>query len=122
MVGLEVTSQALVSLEDASRLAATGTPWAVSASKVMEDEIRWFMDNLGWEGGQIYDACAVAAVVDPDILETRSAHVDIELQGELTRGRTVADMVGYHNNETNVDVGVKIDRERFMQILFEGLK
>ena len=122
MVGLEVTSQALVSLEDASRLAATGTPWAVSASKVMEDEIRWFMDNLGWEGGQIYDACAVAAVVDPQILETRSAHVDIELQGELTRGRTVADMVGYHSNETNVDVGVKIDRERFMQILFEGLK
>jgi inosine-uridine nucleoside N-ribohydrolase len=121
MVGLEVTAQALVSLEDAQRIANLGTPWANAAAAVMEGEIRWFIDNLGWEGGQIYDACAVASVIDPQVLETVAVHLDIELHGRLTRGRTVADMDGIHGNEPNVDVGVGIDCQRFMQILFEGL-
>lgn len=122
MVGLEVTSQALVSLEEAERIANLGTPWSMAVALVMGDEIRWFMENLGWEGGQIYDACAVAAVVAPDILETKHVHLDIELQGRLTRGRTVADMLGLHGGELNVDVAIKINRQRFMEILFDGLK
>lgn len=121
MVGLEVTSKALVSLDDARHLDGIGNPWAKAAARVMGDEIRWFIENLGWDGGQIYDACAVAAVIDPAILETRLVHVDIELNGTLTRGRTVADMIGFHGKTPNVDVGIDIDRRRFKQILFDGL-
>jgi inosine-uridine nucleoside N-ribohydrolase len=120
MVGLEVTSQALVTLDDAAKLGQLETPWAKIASTIIRDEIQWFIDNLGWDGGQIYDACAVAAIIDPDVLETKPMRVDVELQGELTRGRTVADISGFHF-APNVDVGVNINRDRFMQILFEGL-
>ena len=121
MVGLEVTAQALVSLDDARRLGELNNPWARAAARVMEDEIHWFIDNLGWNGGQIFDACAVAVLIEPSILETKLVNVDIELNGTLTRGRTVADMVGYHKKTPNVDVGVTIDRQQFMQILFDGL-
>jgi len=120
MVGLEVTSQALVTLDDAEKLGQLDTPWAKIASTIIREEVQWFIDNLGWSGGQIYDACAVATIIDPDVLETQPMHVDIELQGELTRGRTVADISGFHF-KPNVDVGVNINRDRFMQILFDGL-
>jgi len=121
MVGLEVTFQALVTLEDSARLGEQGTAWAKIASRIISDEVQWFIDNLGWSGGQIYDACAVAAIINPLMLETEAMHVDVELRGELTRGRTVADISGYQKNSPNVDVGVNIDRQRFMQILFDGL-
>jgi inosine-uridine nucleoside N-ribohydrolase len=122
MVGLEVTAQALVTLTDADRLAALATPWAQIAARLIHNEVQWFIDHLGWSGGQIYDACVTAAVIEPQILQTRPMRVDIELVGSLTRGRTVADISGRHSAKPNVDVGVGIDRQRFMEILFEGLQ
>ena len=122
MIGLEVTAQALVTLADADRLAALATPWARIAARLIRDEVQWFIDHLGWSGGQIYDACVTAAVIEPQILQNRPMRVDIELVGSLTRGRTVADISGHHSAKLNVDVGVGIDRQRFMEILFEGLQ
>jgi inosine-uridine nucleoside N-ribohydrolase len=121
MVGLEVTAQALVTIADAENLSAIGTAWSKVAGVLIKEEVQWFIDNLGWSGGQIYDACAVAAIIEPGILGTKPMHVDIELTGKFTRGRTVADISGYHKRLANAEVGVSIDRERFMQILTEGL-
>lgn len=121
MVGLEVTAQALVTLEDADRLRSLGTTQAQVAAELIRKEVQWFIDNLGWSGGQIYDACAVAAALEPDLLQTRLMHVAIELTGQLTRGRTVADISGHHHLPSNVDVGVGINRQRFMELLFEAL-
>jgi len=122
MVGLEVTSLALVTLDDVDKLDRLGTPQAGIAARIIHNEVRWFMDNLGMSGGQIYDACAVAAVADLGILTTNPMHVDIELHGSLTRGRTVADISGHHPNDPNVDVGTHINRTRFLEFLIEGLK
>ena len=91
------------------------------AASIIEGEIQWFKNSYGLPGAQIFDACAVAAVIEPDILQTKSMHVDIEMQGVHTRGRTEADISGRHQEEQNVDVGIGIDRDRFLSILFEGL-
>lgn len=121
MVGLEVTAQAIVTVRDLERLRARGTLVAQVGAGLIEYQIQWFIDNLGWDGGQVYDACAVAAVVDPGLLRTRPMHVDIELTGSLTRGRTVADISGYQKRPPNVDVGVGIDRDCFVDVLLQGL-
>ncbi|GAG62469.1 unnamed protein product [marine sediment metagenome] len=53
MVGLEVTAQALLSLNDAEELGKRGTVWAEIASRIIKDEVLWFMNKLGWDGGQM---------------------------------------------------------------------
>jgi inosine-uridine nucleoside N-ribohydrolase len=121
MVGLEVTAQAVVTVGDVAGLRGRGTRLAGLSAGLIEFQIRWFIENQGAEGGQVYDACAVAAVVEPDILRTRQMRVDIELHGELTRGRTVADISSSHQRPPNVAMGVGINRERFIQLLLEGL-
>jgi len=122
MVGLEVNYQALITPIELEKLRAMQTPWATAAADIMESHIRWWIDNLNWIGGPVYDACAVAAVVEPGILQTRAMRVEIELGGQHTRGRTVADISGWQKKTTNADVGVGIHRERFIEILMEGLK
>ncbi|GAB4434628.1 MAG: nucleoside hydrolase [Anaerolineae bacterium] len=121
MVGLEVTGQALITPAQAERIAAFNTPGARVAGPLIAEEVGWFVRHLGAEAGQVYDACAVAAIIEPEILQTRPAHCDIELTGELTRGRTVCDF-GYRRRGTspNVDVGVGINRDRFLEILHEA--
>lgn len=123
LVGLEVTKQALLTLADAERISNYTNPGAKVAGALIYEEASWFIRNLGWEAGQVYDACAIAAVIQPDILQTKLAYCDIEVIGELTRGRTVCDF-GYARRdlEANVDVGVGIDQERFVAILDEAFR
>jgi inosine-uridine nucleoside N-ribohydrolase len=123
MVGLEVTGQALITLEDAARIHSFGTPQARIAGDLIAEEVQWFMDHLGWHSGQVYDACAAVGAIESSVIKTRRMHVAIELTGTLTRGRTVADISGNHYNSKppNVEVGVGIDRERFMRLLEEAL-
>ena len=120
MIGLEVTGQALITLDDAARIRALGTPQARIAADLIAEEVQWFMDHRGWQAGQVYDACAAVGAMDLSVIETRPMHVDIELTGTHTRGRTVADISGYHKKPANVDVGVGIDRQRFMYLLEEA--
>lgn len=122
MIGLEVTAQALVTLKDLEHLRALSTPWANAVAAIIEPNVRWWIDNRGWSGGQVYDACAVAAVIEPGILQTRPMRVDIELNGEHTRGRTVADLSGWQPKAPNVEVGIGIRRNRFIEILLRGLR
>ncbi len=121
MVGLEATHQALVHLQDVDRIAACESPWARLAADLLYPQVHWFIEHEAREGGEIFDAVAVAALADPALLITRPMHVDIELGGQFTRGRIVADISGRHPQAPNVAVGVGVDRDRFIQILSEGL-
>jgi ribosylpyrimidine nucleosidase len=121
MIGLEVTQQALLTLEDAARIHALGTPQARIAADLIADQVQWFVDQLGWQAGQVYDACAAVGAMELSVIKTKPMHVDIELTGMHTRGRTVADISGYHTQPANVDVGVGIDLARFLRLLEEAL-
>jgi inosine-uridine nucleoside N-ribohydrolase len=121
MVGLEVTAQALITTSEVEKIRAIHTPWADAVAVLVEREIEVFKAR-GWSGAQIFDACAVAAVIDPGLVQTNPMRVDIELGGSFTRGRTVADVSGRHRRQPNVDVAVKINRDRFIEELLYGLQ
>jgi inosine-uridine nucleoside N-ribohydrolase len=122
MVGLEACYQALITPDDVAQLRGFTTARAALAADIMQPHVEWWLEVMQWAGGPVYDAVAVAAIADPGLLQTKAAHVEIELHGTHTRGRTVADMVGWHQQPPNVNVAVKVDRARFIKVLSEGLQ
>jgi inosine-uridine nucleoside N-ribohydrolase len=122
MLGLEVCYQALVTPNDLERLRALNTPWARLAADLAAPHVQWWIEQMQWSGGPVYDACVPAALIAPEALKTRAAHVDIELTGQFTRGRTVADLIGWHTPAPNVQVGIEMDRPRFVELLCEALQ
>ena len=74
-----------------------------------------------FNGFSLHDPMAVAYVVDPTIFRTEKCRVDVETQGELTRGMTVVDRRSYHraNDAPNAEVIVKVDAERFHRLIME---
>ncbi len=121
MIGLDVTHKALVYDEDIARLREMKGRVATMVAELLEF-FGIFHDNFGFKGSPLHDPCAVAAVVDPSIVTTRHLRVDIETKGEFTTGRTVVDFYGVTQREPNVDVGLDIDRDRFMEMLFEAMR
>jgi inosine-uridine nucleoside N-ribohydrolase len=54
------------------------------------------------------------------VVTTREAHVDIELRGELTRGRTVVDLRPIPVKAPNARWGYGADRTRFIDLLLDA--
>jgi inosine-uridine nucleoside N-ribohydrolase len=120
MVGLEATASALIGSADVTRIRALGTPQACVAADLMDWDVRWFREHLHREA-EIFDACAVAAVIEPGILTTRPMHVDVETEDEATLGRTLCTEGDARGQEPPVQVALQVHRARFLEIMQECL-
>jgi pyrimidine-specific ribonucleoside hydrolase len=120
MIGLDVTHQALLTTPYAERLRATG-PVGAFVSELAEFFHHFHRETYGFAGPPVHDAVAVAHVVWPDLLQTIHCNVEIELDSELCRGRTVVDRWRRTGNAPNAHVAVDIEEERFLELLVERI-
>jgi purine nucleosidase len=120
MVGLDVTHQALLRDEHVERLRASGRTGTMVA-ELYDFFHRFHAKTYGFTGSPIHDAVALAHVFRPELVQTEHLHVAIETGTELTRGRTVVDLWRRTENEPNVQVGVGVDADGFIELLLERL-
>jgi inosine-uridine nucleoside N-ribohydrolase len=89
-------------------------------------------EKSGYQGAAMYDPLAVATVIDPTLVTLKNMHVDVETKGEFTRGETVANRMGYdednvlHGDHYEIDgliplkpnarVCLASDRDRFLRL------
>jgi purine nucleosidase len=129
LCGLDVTRNISIMPEILLRLAAAanatttamnvdderGTRSSASNSliRVIEDATRFYLESYydlghGYQA-HLHDPLAAAAALDPQLLTTRPATVDVELTGTLTRGMTVTDWSGRWGRKPNALIGVGVD-------------
>jgi purine nucleosidase len=121
MVGLDLTHQALATPEVVARIAALDT----APARFVADLLAFFGASYrsvhGFTAPPVHDPCAVAFVIDPDVLTTRRVPLDVELHGTLTAGMTVADLRGPEPADCHTRVAVTLERERFWDLLLDAL-
>jgi inosine-uridine nucleoside N-ribohydrolase len=121
MIGLEVTHQAQATPAVRERIRALGSPVA----RLVDDLLGFFAQTyhqvFGFPAPPVHDPCAVAWVLDPTLVRSRPMHVDVELRGEWTAGRTVCDVYGVTGKPANAEVGLELDAPRFWDLLIETL-
>jgi inosine-uridine nucleoside N-ribohydrolase len=120
MIGLDVTHQALLGPAVEARLRDTGRIGSFVADLNVYFT-RYHRETYGWEGAPIHDAVAVAHLILPGLVETRHRSVEVELESELCRGRTVVDLWQRTDGPPNVHVGVGIDVDAFFDLLLERI-
>jgi inosine-uridine nucleoside N-ribohydrolase len=122
MVGLDVTNKALLSFIDIDEMAS----WKGRVSRVVAPLLRFFAqanrDIFGFAGAPLHDALAVAHLLRPEVIGTRRMNVEIETAGELTRGRTVADVYGISGRAPNAEVALEVDLPLFKEMLFAAIR
>jgi inosine-uridine nucleoside N-ribohydrolase len=120
MIGLDVTHKAVLGPAVAERLRAAGRVGAFVA-ELNDFFSRYHRETYGWDGAPIHDAVAVAHVIRPGLVETKLRNVEVELESELCRGRTVVDLWQRTDRPQNVRVGVDIDSDAFFELLVERI-
>jgi purine nucleosidase len=133
LCGLDVTRQIELTPSILTRLAAaadsTSTELSIedargtrsSASnpliRVIEDATRFYLESYHDLGhgylAHLHDPLAAAVALDPALVQTEQATVDIELTGTLTRGMTVTDWSGRWGRKPNALIAVQADPTAF---------
>ena len=123
MMGLDLTRQALCYPEIVDRMDKIGN----KASKLFVDLMRFFCqkqkETSGWPGGPLHDATTIAYLIDPTLIETRSMYGEIDLSHGPSYGRTNCDVFHISTDAPdNVDVSVKLDVDRFWDLVEKSLR
>lgn len=120
MVGLDVTHEAQVMWPEVEMLLNSERKVGVMVGELL-DFFGKFHATMGFEGMPLHDPLAMAVVLDPTIVATQHLPVRIETQGRYTTGRTVVDFYGVTGDPPNVDVALKVDRDRFVNMVMDAV-
>ncbi|WP_051736339.1 nucleoside hydrolase [Amycolatopsis rifamycinica] len=127
IVPLDVTTRTSLRPADVDRLEAAGTPLATYLGQIVRPWITWLAERFGADGCALHDPLALATLLDPGVITTRSASVDVELHGKLTRGRTVAWDPRLLRGDLRLPdrppvlIADDVDNDRFMPLLLDRL-
>jgi purine nucleosidase len=131
MVGSDVGERTLMTRKYLTELQGNHAPESDFIAK-LADFYLTRSEKSGYQGAAMYDPLAVGVVIDPSLVTLKNMHVDVETKGEFTRGETVANRMGYDENNVlhgdhyeidgltalkpNARVCVASDSDRFLQL------
>lgn len=122
MVGLDVTTQVLMSLDDTKSLRGTGTP----AGRFLADMTDYYIDISEKESGvylggcNLHDPLAAAVAIDPSLVTTFATNLMVETRGPQ-RGRTIGDPNRLLDGTKNTRVALSVDSKRFTSQFMDRL-
>lgn len=118
VLGLDLTWQAGVGPAQLGRVRSSRSYLAPALSAWMDYYARGETNPLGG-GPAVHDVCAVAAVIDPSLIEFSAADVHVETLGHRSRGQSIVDIGGAFSGTTNTQWGVRLDRDRFWRLVLD---
>lgn len=122
MMGLDLSRQALCYPEIVERMHKIGN----KASDLFADLMYFFCATqkkvFGWAGGPLHDPLCIAYLIDPSCIETKVMFSEVEIRSEKCYGRTLCDYFNTQKKEPNSKVCIKLDQEKYWDIIEETLR
>lgn len=121
MVGLDLTHQALATDEVAERIAAVPGSVSQFTLGLFTFFRKAYQDAQGFEFPPVHDPCTLAYLIDPTIVETVKVPLDVELNGSLTTGMTVADFRAPAPEDCHTKVATRLDAPGFWDLVVDAI-
>jgi purine nucleosidase len=122
LVPLDVTYQCTLTQADVDRLLAIDSP----ITRFVADATRFYMEfhdeYQGIQGCVINDPLALALTFAPELVETSPLHVTVDLHSELSLGKTMADFYQMWSKPPNMQVALKVQSRRFIELFLERIE
>ena len=122
MVGLDLTHQALATPDVIEKISAIKTKPAKFVLEMLEFFGKMYKQAQGFTYPPVHDPCAVAYVINPELIKTKRVPVDIELTGTLTLGMTVADFRFPPDDSCHTQVATELDHTGFWDLIVDSLE
>lgn len=122
MVGLDATMRTIIDESHLERLSAGSDsarrPQFIGG--ILSYYFNAYLQQDGFYGAPLHDPLAVAAALDPTLVQTKDLYIRVETKGELSYGATVAEF-RRPPERTNASVCMDVDSGRFLETFMNVL-
>lgn len=123
MAPLNVTHKAQILKPEIDEIGKIDNPVAHAFNGLLNFfEIYHENPKWGFKGAPLHDPCTITWLIHPEWFKIEQMNVDVETEGELTRGETVCDYYELTGKPKNTEVLLDIDREAFIRFIEDSLK
>ncbi len=122
LVPLNITRQVMLGFDFLEQIPASDTDVGDLLHRILPHAFRSFRREYGLEGIYLADVVTLLAAADPSAFSTEMMAIDVETQGELTLGATVADLRSARQWRANTAVVTEIDRVQTTDTMIRCLK
>lgn len=113
MAGLDVTHKAAVSSDYIDALRDLGNAAGRFLHDTCQEYLKMYL-RWGEDGLVMHDVHAVMVLLRPDIYQFRRVYMDVETEGELTRGATIPDWRGqWEGKSPQTTLLLEVDADEF---------
>lgn len=121
MYGLDVTHKAIIYKEEFQIFRNKKDPINQFLADLLDFFSICYMGERKFPGCPMHDSCAVAGLIDPSLFVRYDAQVDVDTQGQYSRGACVVDLrPEAEERHNNAKVAMDVDRERFLRLITES--
>ncbi|WP_407455255.1 nucleoside hydrolase [Ligilactobacillus aviarius] len=121
MVGLDVTLRTLLTKKETQEWREIGTTSATKYADIVDYYINAYkITSPHLHGCGLHDPLAVAAAVDPSLLQTIYLNMKVDIEGAYA-GRTIGDEKRLNEPATTTQVAVNVDVPRFLDMFMTKL-
>ncbi len=116
LIGLDVTRRATLhaaDIDELERLPVLGPPVAGMLRFYMRKHVDWYGEEVVFQ----HDALAVAALIDPAVVNLVHCHVEVDTGMGPARGATLVDRLGVYGGRPNAHWADDLDGDRFRALL-----
>jgi pyrimidine-specific ribonucleoside hydrolase len=115
MVGLDVTTKAILNRQDTDEIRAMGSKGAQITADLLDFMLK--RNATGGEDALMHDALAVGVCINPALVKMAKYFVDCECSGKYTSGHTMVAATRMFRNEPNCFVAEELDVPAFKKWL-----
>ena len=109
--------------ENLAEIEAAGTPISLLIGQISRHYMKFYKETRGIDGCVMHDPLAVGVAIDKTLVKKEKASVSVETKGELTLGKTVANLgKNDRGRPLNMEVCLDVDSDRFIHTFVDALK
>lgn len=122
MYGLDVTHKAIIYKEEFQIFRNKKDKINQFLADLLDFFSICYMGERKFPGCPMHDSCAVAGLIDPSLFVRHDAWVDVDTQGQYSRGACVADLRPGEQKRpaANAKAAMEVDRKRFLNLIVES--
>lgn len=121
LIPLDVTHKCLLLQEHVDRLMQIPSPISRFIRDVIQVYIQYSSD-FGYFGCALHDPLTLATVIAPELLTLKEYHVDVDISGGVSIGKTFADIINVTKKPANMNVAMNVRGGEFIELFLQRME
>src|SRR4030095_16424199 len=121
LIPLDVTHKCLLKREHVDRILKINSP----ISHFIRDAMEVYLaasNEKGFAGSALHDPLTLATIIAPELLTLKEYHVDVDVSGGVSMGKTFADIPNLLKKPANMKVAMNVHGAEFVELFMQRME